>query len=465
MDLTEAAKYTKMWEIPEYRDFSPGEHFLCEFIRTAKPRKGATILDVGCGPGRASLFLSNFGFKVIPVDLVDNCLDENVRDALGDKFRRIDITAKALPRADYVFCCDVMEHLPLEDVDKALKNILNACDRAFLSIALVDDEFGAKIGEPLHLTVRSFEWWRRKLDKMGHIVKARDAKVNAIFYCGRGEGLINNDRASLISNTKKALALELPDLLPHEPQDTEIMIIGGGPSLDIAEIRGNAEQGIKAVAVNGAHDFLIENGVIPGAMVIMDSRKMNAKFVQRPHGDCAYLIASQCHPSVFKALEGYNVIRWHTGNEHTREALAREFGPLVHTNWDEHPDVGFIHPVREVNETAPPLCMVAGGSTVTMRAINVMYVLGYRKMQVHGMDCCYLAGNGHAYPQPDNWSHDIAPVTVGGRTFIAEGWMISQAKDFLHAVKEKFPDDLLLDVRGDGLLAHYMKEVMPDGRQ
>lgn len=470
MELTEAAKYRKMWDIPAYREFSPGEHLVCEFIRTAKPKKGATILDVGCGPGRASLWLNNFGFKVIPVDLVENCLDAEVRTVLGDRFRKIDITRQKLPRADYVFCCDVMEHLPPDDVDGALRNILNACDRAFFSIALVDDEFGEKIGEPLHLTVRSFEWWRRKLDGMGHVVKARDAKTTAVFHAGRGEGLINNSRANLVSNTRKALKLDLPDLVPHEAQDTEIMIVGGGPSLDIQEIRDNAEQGIKAVAVNGSHDWLIGNGIVPGAMVVMDSRKMNARFVRNPHPDCVYLIASQCHPSVFKALEGRNVIRWHTGNEHTRDAIEKETGPVVYSDWDRHPDVGFAHPMREEDHAVPPICMISGGSTVTMRAINVMYALGYRRMKIYGMDCCYLAGAGHAYPQDENWSYDIAPVTVNGRTFIVEGWMLSQAKDFVHAAKEKFPDDLVLDIRGDGLLAHYnryinSKEVMPDGCQ
>jgi predicted RNA methylase len=53
--------YKMMWDIPEYRAVAPGEHIAHEFLRQAKPPKGASVLDLGCGTGRGSLNLAFFG--------------------------------------------------------------------------------------------------------------------------------------------------------------------------------------------------------------------------------------------------------------------------------------------------------------------------------------------------------------------------------------------------------------------
>jgi hypothetical protein len=52
--------------------------------------------------------------------------------------------------------------------------MLDACNGLFLSICFQDEAFSEIVGEPLHLTVMPFVWWRDHLAMMGNLVEARD---------------------------------------------------------------------------------------------------------------------------------------------------------------------------------------------------------------------------------------------------------------------------------------------------
>ena len=82
----------------------------------------------------------------------------------------------------YGYCCDVMEHIPPEKVDKVLANIMAHCGKTFFSISFQEDHFGRKVGHPLHLTVRPFEWWRDKLAEHGAVHQGRDLIGMGVFF-------------------------------------------------------------------------------------------------------------------------------------------------------------------------------------------------------------------------------------------------------------------------------------------
>ena len=180
--LAEKEKYEKAWSHDRYRDYSPGEAVVLNYVMKCRPRMGR-IIDFGSGTGRAALMLHNLNFDVTMIDIADNCLDDKVRDEIGDRLIVGNLWEPLdLPRAPEGFCTDVMEHIPTEKVDAVLDNIMSLCDKVFFQICLKEDHFGSEIDEHLHLTVRPFTWWRDKLRERGNVLDARDLNINGWFY-------------------------------------------------------------------------------------------------------------------------------------------------------------------------------------------------------------------------------------------------------------------------------------------
>ncbi len=137
----EKVKYLRCWDHPDYRKWSPGEQCVDLFLETAEPEEGETLVDWGCGTGRASKKLWENGLDVTLVDFAANCLDDEVKEVVdrGDCIRFIehDLSEPIALKSDYGYCCDVMEHIPPEDVEKVLRTILENSLHVFFQIPTV----------------------------------------------------------------------------------------------------------------------------------------------------------------------------------------------------------------------------------------------------------------------------------------------------------------------------------------
>src|SRR5262249_8099191 len=113
-------------------------------------------------------------------------------------------------------------------------------------------------------------------------------------------------------HVRKSLARGYPSLeisKPTEPRKEPIALVCSGPSLAQTweEIKGF----YKILTCSGAHNFLIERGIVPTWHAETDPRAHKACFVKPSHAAVEYLIASNCHPDLFDALEGRTVRLWH----------------------------------------------------------------------------------------------------------------------------------------------------------
>lgn len=178
----ERAKYSRIWEFPTYSDVSPGLEWVKKFWEIAKPNKGETIIDVGAGGGAASRELSDRGLRVLAFDITNAAWKhDDIPLTIGSVWHglRTDVLF------DYAYCCDMLEHIPTEFVGLTISNILSAAARCFFSVGFTPDVHGRLIGEPLHLTVRPFTWWRETFRELGHVDDARDMLGQGIFYVHR----------------------------------------------------------------------------------------------------------------------------------------------------------------------------------------------------------------------------------------------------------------------------------------
>jgi hypothetical protein len=164
---------------------------------------------------------------------------------------------------------------------------------------------------------------------------------------------------------------------------------------------------------------------------MVDSRPHNKRFVEPVRDDCYYFIASGCDPSVFEDLPKDRTFYWH-----------------VYPSKDA---------ISLIEDTYPEYVMCSGGSTVVLRAIVLMRILGFKKQILYGFDSCYIDNKHHAYEQKEN---DIDPrnikVMLNDRTFECQPWMALQATEFA-AMVERAGEEFSLTVKGNGLMAYILE--------
>lgn len=250
--------------------------------------------------------------------------------------------------------------------------------------------------------------------------------------------LISNEVVE--ANTRVNIKRDLPKL--HQRADfgiwkgRRLAIVGGGPSLKktIDELR--AFDG-DIVVCGSAHDFVVTYGIIPTYAVVCEPNNAPGDrvtdFLKNPQARTQYFIATCCDPSVFDDLEGYRICMWNN------------YGGCDDECFDGEPAVN-------------------GGSTVTLRAINLSIALGYHEMHFFGFDSCFEDENeNHAYfsGEADHKAHaeNWIPVRVreGGREFKTSGVWLAQAIQF-QEMQRLMGHMFYPIIHGDGLIAEIVKQ-------
>lgn len=487
-ELTEQQKYELMWSKKQYRAVAPGEHMVQQFLAVAQPREHSTIIDFGAGTGRGAFMLALMGkhLKVEMLDFATNSLDEDVKEIMKDQphalaFTQHDLTKPVPMAAEYGYCTDVMEHIPPDDVNKVLTNILQAAQHVFFQISCTEDHCGQLIGHTLHLSVHPPRWWYDKFVGMGcdvHWYKAADDESACALYVtawATGKdvaeaGVLNIEEERMRANVRVNTAAGHRQVRPHIPQPKEVLLIGGGPSLNeqLPTIRRMRDEGCLLVTMNGAYNWALANGLSVSGTIVVDAREFNARFTKPVMPGVHYMLGSQCDPAVFEGIPREQVYLWNTTAELIKDILdeivptqkieARSglvIPPEALARFEGTNDGTKFSGVIEDNQWYG----VMGGSTVMLRALPLLRMLGYMKFHLFGCDSCVSTdADHHAYPQPENDGTPVFPTIVGGRKFLCTPWQMAQAHQFIDMVK--YVGNLFeLEVYGDGLLAHILKHA------
>ena len=239
------------------------------------------------------------------------------------------------------------------------------------------------------------------------------------------------DPAELAENVRSALSRGLPELTPAPcVHDGTFVCVASGWSMPsfIDEIKAEKKAGRPIVAVKAAHDFLCENGVKPDLWVNLDPRDRTSG-VQKANDHTNYLVASRCPPVTFDHLKGRKVTLWHS--------------------WTEGP---------EMKAMGAGKLAIGGGTTSGMRAINIGYILGFRKFVLYGYDSCNRADGVKRFT--GEMTGPTMDVFVGDgpekRKFICNAAMAQQANEF-QMIYSVMPD-ITVEAKGPGLIAAILAE-------
>ena len=463
---TEQQKYLKVWKVDSYRKTSPGEKSVGMFLEVVDSLKQGdekqTLIDIGCGTGRAGYKLWQTGnFDVVLMDFAWNCLNSDIkakvdRPVAGSNsltFIEHDMTKKTHHRADWGYCCDVMEHLPTDQIDDALESILEMCDNLFLQIATIGEHFGGHpdIKEELHLTLWDYDRWLKKFAEHGVIIHRSLESKNKVIFCISGYRGFAFDKMKMNVNTdviykhiRTNLGKGLKRLQPHdESADQKVIVLGGSPSLNdyVDEIKEHKKNGAKIVTMNGTYAWAKEHDLWPVTQFVIDAREFNTRFVDPVDDKNIYIIASQCHPDLLDKLPKD---RTYISSCNLDPGSIEIYNELLGDMYDF--DGWFPIP---------------GGSTVMLRCLPALQMIGFRDIEIYGFDSCFRESEHHAFPQAENdvphMSKDrVAFVEVKGKTFAVEPWMLCQANEFIH-LRYLLLRELDIKVHGDGLIAHCIE--------
>jgi hypothetical protein len=264
------------------------------------------------------------------------------------------------------------------------------------------------------------------------------SKVKPVEYADVGCNVSNE---IIMAQTAANIRRQLPQAQPHAPNGEVVALVCGGPSLkdtetDLVEAYW---KGAKVVCVNGSYQWCIDRNIRPSCVVILDAREFNARFIETPVPGCRYLLASQCHPKVFELCADRDVTIWHACS-----ACEPEL-ELLNAFYFKH-------------------CFpITTGTTVAIRAIALMRMLGFQSFDIYGLDSCWLDGAHHTYSQPENnrdnryatWLRPEGRDDLACR-FECAPWHMKQAEDFEELMRE-YGHLFRLNVRGNGLIAAMMR--------
>jgi len=380
----------------------------------------ANALDYGAGKGRLANALAG-----IDVRNYDPAIPE---------------FAERPQPADLVISTDVLEHIEPEYLENVLIDLSQLAKKVlFIVIACRPASHTLPDGSNTHKIIETPKWWKIKLSKRFEIIKWYD-KPGECACVARPLvelGHIKSTVAVADVERNQQVVVNCARIIPRLKVDAShgrdgdngrrAVLVCFGPSLKATWLSAAAVQldGADLFTVSAAHRFMIDHGIIPFAHIDCDPREHKQIQIGDPHPDVKYWLASCVHPSWFDKLKDHNVALWHAHNGKASleclQSLASERNQRI----------------------------IIGGGSVGIRALSLLYAVGYRDIEVHGMDCSYENGEVYAGAHLGKEKPGIR-VQCRGRWFDTSPVFVLYARYFRKQLE--LLKDCQLRFHGNGLL-------------
>lgn len=331
--------------------------------------------------------------------------------------------------ADLQGACNSIEGL--DDIDAALGDLARLSLKATFIAVRPDDKITA--------------WdWQRALEKRFRIALFDTTTEGHLLYLGNPA--INVGGVTAVGAVKpddrwaqiEAAMARVSGRIDLATAHGRVAILACyGPSLaSTIEIlrRHAAAPDADIISVSGAHDFLIEHGIWPHYHIECDPRPHKALNIKQHNPATKYLIASCVHQDFFDKIEGADIRIWHiSAQDHVQK--------LIDLGEDHHR-------------------IISGGGSVGLRAIPLLYAMGYRSISVFGMDCSYSEAGEKWAGKHAGKKEDAVDCRCGERVFWTSPVLMTYATGFFETVQKA--QDVSIRLYGDGLLqamVRYYQEL------
>jgi len=469
MDQSEA--WEKVYKAP-YAIMNPDPSFLAFMAEYYWGEKDLKFLDLGCGAGANSLFLISKGYKVTSIDFSKSVCDRLWYNLIGTQKELINIVNADLTKIEFeessfdcILAVNLLEYLEPEQaysVIKSARNWLKPGGRLFgkmLAQGLPDTlrHEGVRYGiyTPNEMS-RLFSGYdahhrpeTRYIDGLAvnnwiilatkEEIALDDLKVTRIYFDSNG---INNwqgvDFRDRLKHSSELGILSLSELPAHKYR---CAIVGGAPTIKdhLDDLKTFTSDDI-IVSINGAHEYLIKNGIVPTIHVLfeVDLKSVEQSTGGPVHKDVSYYVCSHCDKNIFKQLEDSLVVIWH--------------------GHDSRPEY-----MKLLKELFPKEPILKGGFVTFFRSISVAMALGYRHFEFFGCDCSFEGKKTHF----DGYHNDgkernlqvVCGVSGNKRTFNTTPSLSFLVNEFM-VFCEMHPE-LIIKIHGDGLLKYMYESKHP----
>lgn len=257
---------------------------------------------------------------------------------------------------------------------------------------------------------------------------AHGAKVLPVVVGNEGEQSTDTLCRNIEHNVLRPIPRFIDSINLKKKRSRPLAIMAGGPSL-LTTIQ-YARRFRQFMACGSAFDYLVGKGIRPHWAVLADAFDGAADFMTRADFQTTYLVASHCHPVLFDFLAPFdNTQLWHL----RLDVEADRRGEL----------------------------MISWGGNVTVMAIHLAILLGFRDLHFFGFDSCYSNDTDtHCYPMDTQWSQEKFTVDIGHRRMLTDGKMLLQAENFFKILSME-SEYFHATIHGDGLIAEMVRQGDP----
>ena len=221
------------------------------------------------------------------------------------------------------------------------------------------------------------------------------------------------------------------DWVSIQPEHDRIAIIcGSGASLKehLEEIKAKQASGAEVFALNAAAGYLADNGILADAQVMIDAKSESVSLIGRAK---RHYFGATVDPECFK---------------------VKPLATLFHLQIEDD------ELQEELDSRAPCEYLMLGTAvSVGIVALELVYALGYRKIECYGYDSSHRDGESHVVRQEMNDIVACMNTTFAGKDYLTSLPMKMQVERFMMVADALKRSGCAIEVHGDGLLPAMWK--------